>query len=119
VGSSLRCEKQFLADSCVDSRTACIEIPLPEIERPPKGNVKWNRRSGARRIPDSFVRGGWRSRCRIALGRNAMTAKRLTCDDYRRMPVNEEVLDHIKSCGSCRALFEQLAEGKYKAERRN
>jgi predicted anti-sigma-YlaC factor YlaD len=48
-----------------------------------------------------------------------MIAKRLTCDDYRRMPVNEEVLDHIRSCESCRTLFEQLAEGKYKAERRN
>lgn len=41
------------------------------------------------------------------------------CDYYMRMPVNEEVLDHIRSCESCRALFNRLAEGKYKFEHPN
>jgi hypothetical protein len=40
-----------------------------------------------------------------------MKNKRLTCDNCMRMPVSEEVLDHIRSCESCLRLFNQLANG--------
>jgi hypothetical protein len=33
-----------------------------------------------------------------------------TCDEYMRMPLTEEVLDHIRGCPSCRALFNELAD---------
>ncbi len=36
--------------------------------------------------------------------------KRPSCEDYFRMPLGEEVFDHIRSCESCRALFNQLAD---------
>jgi hypothetical protein len=29
--------------------------------------------------------------------------KRPSCEDYFRMPLGEEVFDHIRSCESCRA----------------
>ena len=33
-----------------------------------------------------------------------------TCDEFMRMPLCEEVLEHIRSCDSCRALVNQLAD---------
>ena len=35
---------------------------------------------------------------------------RLPCGDYLRMPVCEAVLEHIKSCDSCRSLVNELAD---------
>jgi len=32
-----------------------------------------------------------------------------SCDDYMRMPLIEEVLEHLRACESCRALFNALA----------
>ena len=39
-----------------------------------------------------------------------MTPKRPSCDDYLRMPLSQEVIDHIRSCEKCRALFNALAD---------
>jgi hypothetical protein len=52
-----------------------------------------------------------------------MTTKRPSCEDYMRMPVSEEVFDRIRSCESCRALFNALANDLdrrvYEFEHRN
>jgi predicted anti-sigma-YlaC factor YlaD len=52
-----------------------------------------------------------------------MKTERPSCDDYMRMPVSEEVRDHIRSCDSCRALFNELADDldrrAYEFENRN
>jgi hypothetical protein len=34
----------------------------------------------------------------------------LSCDDYLNMPFSEAVIGHIQTCGSCLALFRQLAD---------
>ena len=39
-----------------------------------------------------------------------MTKKQPSCDDYIRMPLSQEVIDHIRSCESCRALLNALAD---------
>ncbi len=39
-----------------------------------------------------------------------MKTKQPSCADYLRMPISKEVFDHIRSCESCRALFNQLAD---------
>jgi predicted anti-sigma-YlaC factor YlaD len=31
-------------------------------------------------------------------------------EDYRRMPFNEKVIEHIRSCPACLALFNELAD---------
>lgn len=36
--------------------------------------------------------------------------QRPSCEDYFRMPLSQEVIDHIRSCEKCRALFNQLAD---------
>ena len=52
-----------------------------------------------------------------------MTAKQPTCDDYMRMPLCQAVIDHLRSCGSCRALVNALADDvdrrAYEFEHRN
>jgi|HubBroStandDraft_4_1064222.scaffolds.fasta_scaffold106622_1 predicted anti-sigma-YlaC factor YlaD len=49
--------------------------------------------------------------------------KRPSCEDYTRMPFNEEVIEHLRSCDSCRAVFNQLVDEterlKYEFEHRN
>jgi hypothetical protein len=39
-----------------------------------------------------------------------MPNKRPACDAYMRMPLSEEVLERIRSCESCRAQFNALAD---------
>ena len=39
-----------------------------------------------------------------------MAKKLLTCENYRRMPFDEKVIEHIRSCPACLALFNQLAD---------
>jgi predicted anti-sigma-YlaC factor YlaD len=39
-----------------------------------------------------------------------MKIKRPSCDDYLRMPITERVIDHIRSCEDCRAIFNALAD---------
>ena len=50
-----------------------------------------------------------------------MRKKHLTCENYRRMPFDEKVIEHIRS--SCRRLFNQLVDEterlKYGFEHRN
>jgi predicted anti-sigma-YlaC factor YlaD len=52
-----------------------------------------------------------------------MMTKRPSCDDYMRMPLSEEVLEHIRSCDKCRALVNALADDldrrAYESEHRN
>ena len=36
--------------------------------------------------------------------------RRLTCHDYRRMPLTEEVLKHIRGCESCREALNELMD---------
>lgn len=36
--------------------------------------------------------------------------QRPSCDDYMRMPLSEKVIEHIRSCEKCRALFNQLGD---------
>lgn len=52
-----------------------------------------------------------------------MTTKRPSCDDYLRMPLSKAVIEHIKSCEKCRALFNALADEMdrhaYEFEHRN
>jgi hypothetical protein len=36
-------------------------------------------------------------------------SERPSCDDYMRMPISEEVIEHILLCDSCRALINELA----------
>jgi predicted anti-sigma-YlaC factor YlaD len=52
-----------------------------------------------------------------------MTARDLSCDEWMRMPISERVIDHIRSCEDCRALFNALADDldrrAYELEHRN
>jgi hypothetical protein len=52
-----------------------------------------------------------------------MKKKRPSCDDYMRMPLSQEVIDHIRSCDKCRALYNALADEvdrhAYEFEHRN
>ncbi len=52
-----------------------------------------------------------------------MPNKQPSCDDYMRMPLSQQVIDHIRSCESCRALFNALADDlerrRYEFEHRN
>jgi predicted anti-sigma-YlaC factor YlaD len=52
-----------------------------------------------------------------------MSTEYPSCDDYLRMPLSEEVLEHIRSCDACRALFKALADEvdlrAYQFEHRN
>ena len=36
--------------------------------------------------------------------------KRLSCENYGRMPFDEKVIEHIRSCPACLKLFNQLAD---------
>lgn len=57
------------------------------------------------------------------LTRVGMTNEKPSCDGYMRMPFNEEVIEHLRSCDSCRAVFNQLVDEterlKYGFEHRN
>jgi hypothetical protein len=33
-----------------------------------------------------------------------------TCDEYRRMPLTQEVVDHIRGCESCREVLNELMD---------
>jgi predicted anti-sigma-YlaC factor YlaD len=52
-----------------------------------------------------------------------MTRKQPSCEDYFRMPLTERVVEHIRSCDSCRELFNKLADEvdrhAYEFEHRN
>ena len=52
-----------------------------------------------------------------------MAKKQLTCENYRRMPFDEKVIEHIRSCESCRKLLNQPVDEterlKYGFEHRN
>jgi hypothetical protein len=39
-----------------------------------------------------------------------MTKKQPSCEDYRRMPFDQKVIEHIKSCPDCLALYNELAK---------
>ena len=40
-----------------------------------------------------------------------MPEKQPSCEDYRRMPFDRKVIEHIKSCPDCLALYNELAKG--------
>jgi predicted anti-sigma-YlaC factor YlaD len=40
--------------------------------------------------------------------RKGSRKRSLSCDDHMRMPLSQEVIEHIRSCEKCRALFNQL-----------
>lgn len=52
-----------------------------------------------------------------------MKNKQLSCDDYMQMPLSQKVIDHIRSCEACSALFNALADEvdrrAYEFEHRN
>jgi predicted anti-sigma-YlaC factor YlaD len=52
-----------------------------------------------------------------------MKKKHPTCDDYMRMPLTQEVINHIRSCEKCRAVYNALADEvdrhAYEFEHRN
>jgi hypothetical protein len=52
-----------------------------------------------------------------------MTTRGPSCDEWMRMPICEAVVEHIRSCDSCRALFNDLADEidrlAYEFEHRN
>jgi hypothetical protein len=37
-------------------------------------------------------------------------SRKPSCDDYLGMPFDEAVLEHIRTCEPCRAVFNQLAD---------
>lgn len=39
-----------------------------------------------------------------------MAEKQPSCEEYRRMPFDEKVIEHTKSCPDCLALFHELAD---------
>jgi predicted anti-sigma-YlaC factor YlaD len=39
-----------------------------------------------------------------------MKNKQPSCEDYMRMPLSQKVIDHIRSCETCRALYNALAD---------
>ncbi len=36
--------------------------------------------------------------------------KRLSCENYGRMPFDEKVVEHIRSCPACLAVYNELAK---------
>jgi predicted anti-sigma-YlaC factor YlaD len=34
----------------------------------------------------------------------------LSCDDYLEMPFGEEVVEHLRTCESCRSVFNRIAD---------
>jgi hypothetical protein len=39
-----------------------------------------------------------------------MMTERPSCDEYMRMPISEEVIEHIRSCETCRTMVNVLSD---------